>query len=158
MGQGQVLAPLLHRKDLSNPAVIGRFTPHLLEHDGTQKQRKALEPIDGYYPSVVPEEAFADVQALASARQTPGRGKHGKTPTLNILSGLAVCPQCGNTMTRVQKGPRSRPSLVCVSAKSGAGCSYKSVPYEPLEAVLVSQLPQYLKGHEGVGLDSDLET
>src|SRR5262249_28788079 len=35
-------------KILSTPAVVGTMTPHLMVHEGGQKRRKALEPLEGY--------------------------------------------------------------------------------------------------------------
>lgn len=49
-------------------------------------------------------------------------------------------------MTRTAKGPPSskrggRPLLVCMSAKVGAGCSYKSVRQEDVERAIINELP-----------------
>jgi DNA invertase Pin-like site-specific DNA recombinase len=144
-------------KVLANPAAIGTMTPHIMEHQGGIKRRKAQEPLVGYYPAVVSPETFADVQALQTAHSAPSRGRHAAQPISNILAGLAACPSCGRTMTRVQKGARSKPSFVCTAAKAGAGCPYKSVPYAWVEEALLRGLPPRLANNEGVDTDDDLE-
>jgi hypothetical protein len=59
----------------------------------------------------------------------------------NILSGLARCPVCGKTMTRVAKGSRSTPKLICAAAKVGA-CKYVSVSMAAVTLALVRSASQ----------------
>jgi hypothetical protein len=127
-----------------------------MEHDGAAKRRMALEPLEGYYPAAVSRDTWSDVQALQEAGAA-SRGRPSATPISNILAGLAACPACGATMTRVQKGKKSKPSFVCTSAKAGAGCQYRSVPYDHIEDALMRGLPPRLKSLEGVELDEALE-
>lgn len=143
-------------KILSNSAVIGTMTPHLMIHEGGLKRRKALEPIEDYFPGVVSQESWSDVRALHEAGAAT-RGRPSVSTTRSILAGIAVCPVCARTMTRVQKGKRSKPSFVCTAAKAGAGCQYKSIPYEWVEEALMRGLPSRLKDSEGVELDDGLE-
>ncbi|MBX7482842.1 recombinase family protein [Qipengyuania qiaonensis] len=157
-GRGQFWHRSYVSKILRNPAVIGTFQPHLSEYDGTKKRRVPLDPVEGYYPAVVAEETFREAQALREVRKAPQRGRHAHTPITNLLAGLAECPKCGATMTRVNKGKRSKPSLVCARAKTGAGCEYRSVPYAQVEAALVRALPPRLRDLEGAtGADSQLD-
>lgn len=145
-------------KILCNPAVIGTFQPHLSEYDGIKKRRVPLDPVEAYYPAVVPEETFREAQALREVRKAPQRGRHAHTPITNVLAGLAECPKCGSTMTRVNKGKRSKPYLVCARAKTGAGCEYHSVPYAQIEDALARALPPRLRDLEGAtGTDSTLD-
>jgi DNA invertase Pin-like site-specific DNA recombinase len=133
-------------KVLRNPAVIGTVVPHVMDHSAGYKVRRPLDPVQGYHPPVVPEDAFNAVQALR-----PALGKPARSPELaNILGGLAACPVCGAIMTRVQKGKRSLPAFVCTAAKSGAGCAYKSVRYAPVEQRLLQVLPAVLRDREGL--------
>ncbi len=143
-------------KILGNPAVIGTMTPHLMEHDGAAKRRKALEPLEGYFPAAISSETWSDVRALQEAGAAT-RGRPAASGVSNILAGLAKCPVCGGAMTRVQKGTRSRPSYVCRAAKAGAGCQYKSVRCDWVEDALVRGLPPRLASYEGVDLDDGLE-
>jgi DNA invertase Pin-like site-specific DNA recombinase len=133
-------------KILHNPAVVGIAVPHVVDHSSGRKVRRPLEPVHGYFPVVVSEETFNAVQALR-----PAAGRPPKAPELaNVLGNLAACPKCGASMTRVQKGKKSRPALVCTAAKSGAGCEYKSVRYEALEGRLLRVLPGILREREGL--------
>jgi DNA invertase Pin-like site-specific DNA recombinase len=158
-------AALWHRsyvsKILNNPAVIGTIIPHMMEHVDGLKRRVATEPVLNYYPAVISEETWAAVQALQAGMGKAPRGKQAAAPITNILAFVATCPRCGKTMTRVQKGKKSSPALVCTVAKSkgqaGGGCEYKSVRYQPLEDRLVRVLPGALADQEGIELPDDLE-
>ncbi|MBV1690871.1 recombinase family protein [Novosphingobium sp. G106] len=142
-------------KVLANPAVLGTFSPHVMEFDGTRKSRRALDPIDHYFPAVISEETYKEAQALRQALSAPQRGRHANAPITNVLAGLAACPKCGSTMTRVAKGKRSRPAYVCTRAKAKtqghAGCVYKSVRCELIEDAILRSLPSRLRDLEGVG-------
>jgi hypothetical protein len=143
-------------KILSNPAVIGTMTPHLMVHEGGLKRRKALEPLKDYFPPVVSQETWSDVRALQEAGTSTRTGP-SSAPISNILATLAACPLCGGTMTRVQKGKKSKPAFVCTSAKVGAGCPYRSVPYDQVADGLLRGLPPRLEVSDGVDLDAGLE-
>lgn len=132
-------------KILASPAVVGTFAPGTVEYDGNKRRRTKLEPIEGYFPPAVPLELWKEVQALRSSERGVARGRHAHKPISNILAGLAVCPECGGTATRVNKGAKSVPSLVCAKAKAGAGCVYKSVRYELVEDAILNRLPARLK-------------
>jgi DNA invertase Pin-like site-specific DNA recombinase len=130
------------KKIAHNPAVIGIVVPHSVEYhrhnDRVRKVRRPLDPITDYFPAVVPEELFHRVQALCqTGRRSPTA--RGTGIVRSILAGLATCPHCRSTMTRVTKGSASksgRPYLVCVRAKAGAGCAYVAVPIEIVEQAL----------------------
>ena len=140
-------------KVLTNPAVIGTITPHVMDHSSGRKLRQALEPVPEYYPAVISQETWDDVQALQSAHVATSKG----APISNILAGLATCPKCGNTMTRVQKGKKSPPAFVCTAAKVGAGCEYKSVRYQWVEDRLLRVLPDIISEREGIELIDEVE-
>jgi len=144
-------------KVLTNPAVIGTMTPRTLVHKDGRKVRDAEPPVAGYFPAVITDEVFAEVQARRSSVGSSPRGRQAAVPLSNILAGIAQCPKCGRTMTRVQKGKRSRPSLVCAAAKAGAGCEYKSVPYELLSAAILGSLHARLADFEGASGEDDVD-
>ncbi len=76
----------------------------------------------------------------------------GSNKPKTVLAGLACCPICEGRMHRVNKGSRSRPSLVCGRAKSKAGCNYKSVRIDQLEPFLLSNiLPSVLSSPPSSG-------
>lgn len=138
-------AAMWHRsyinKIANNPAAMGTLVPRVYEYDEQgRKTRRALDPIPGYYPAAVTEETFRKVEALQQA--TSPRTK-GSAPLRSLLAGLAKCPACGSTMTRVQKGGKKGgvPYLVCTKAKAKAGCEHVSVKQDRVEAALLDNLP-----------------
>lgn len=143
------------KKILENPAVIGTFTPHLLDRSGTAKRRIPQAPIHGYFPAVVQEGVFQDVQAQRLGGQHLAR-QGGKHPIASIFAGLAECPLCGGTMTRVWKGSKGgKARLVCARAKTGAGCEYHGVHVEQAERALVENA-SWLEAHAPGG-DDDVD-
>jgi DNA invertase Pin-like site-specific DNA recombinase len=124
-------------KLLSNPAVIGRLIPHVVEYDQQgHKVRQPTQPVDGYYPPIIDSATFEHVQAMSRDVRSPLRGRHARSGSVsNLFGGLARCPLCGGTMTRVNKGAGGgRPYLVCAAAKAGGGCKYHGIPYERVES------------------------
>lgn len=122
------------RKILVNPAAYGTYIPHRYVHTGSKRSREPLDPVPGYYPAAVSQETFEGVQRLRDTAG-PSRGKTGKQ--VSILAGLGICPLCGSTMTRVNKGVRGTPKLVCVKAKAGMGCRYHAVDWQTVEAAII---------------------
>jgi len=125
---------------LSNHAVVGTLVPHTVDYAGGRRERVAQAPVKGYYPAIVKSDLFEKVRSLALEKHSPKRGRHAHTEVQNILGGLARCPVCSGTMTRVTKGSRAKagkPYLVCAKAKAGAGCEYRSVKLESVESCLV---------------------
>jgi DNA invertase Pin-like site-specific DNA recombinase len=133
-------------KVLTNPALVGTLVPHEVVHEDGRRTRKALEPVEGYYPAVVSREEWDDLTAMltASGKRQPQQ----RRGVQNVLAGLAECPVCGSAMTRVMKGtgPKGgRPKLVCTRAKSGAGCQYVALDLETIERTLREGLPRILE-------------
>lgn len=152
-GPGRSKGAFWHRsyisKLLANPAVIGHFTPHVMEFDGHLKSRRPLETVEGYFPAIISLEDFHEVQVIRQAHAAPSRGRHAHAPITNVLAGLATCSKCGATMTRVAKGKRSRPAYVCTRAKGGAGCEYRSIRCDLVEAAVLQRLPERLRELDG---------
>ncbi|AJW99907.1 recombinase family protein [Burkholderia gladioli] len=149
------------RKILVNDAVIGIFTPHRIVHEGGKKIRLPLEKVPGYFPLVISEDLFTKAQSQLNGNAGPAP-KHRGAVISNLIAGLARCPICGSTMTRVMKGagPKSgKPKLVCTKAKAGAGCQYHTVPLDSVETAVISNA-SYVTGTVPSGrdgLDSDLD-
>lgn len=146
-------------KILKNPATHGVFTPHQNHHIGSKVVRVPLEPIPDYYPSAISQATYASSQRLGGTAYTV-KARTGQI--VNLLGGLAVCPLCGSTMTRVNKGSAAKggkPKLVCVRAKAGAGCTYHGVDLESVEQGLLSSVGELVgTAPSGVaGLDGELE-
>jgi hypothetical protein len=74
-----------------------------------------------------------------------------------VLGGLARCSLCNSTMTRVAKGKKTKPYLVCTKAKSGSGCKYQAVPYQIIEETLIDQQRLLIKGAPKRNRDVDDE-
>lgn len=125
-------------KLLNSPAAMGTLVPRVHQRLDGRKVSRALDPVPGYYPAVVDEVTFEAARARRGRRT--GRGSSGAVGghLKHLLAGLARCPLCSGTMTRVEKGPRGgRAYLVCSRAKVGAGCEYKSVPVATVDAAVL---------------------
>jgi DNA invertase Pin-like site-specific DNA recombinase len=124
-------------KLLSYEGVIGTYEPCTIEYVD-KKRRKPAEKVPGYYPAIIDERAFRDVQARLAAKAPRGRHANGKAPIRNIFAGIARCPLCDGTMTLVSKdAKRDERYLVCAKAKAGAGCTYKAVRYSWVERAVI---------------------
>ena len=125
------------QKILHNPAAAGVFVPCVEEYsEGGKFRRVPQAPIPNYYPAAITGDEFERVQTLIKART----GTVRSASVASIVAGLARCPKCGATMTRVNKGSDSKsgiPKLVCVKAKAGAGCDYHSVRLPSVENALI---------------------
>lgn len=139
-GKGKSQAAYWHRsyvhKLLLNPSVIGTYIPHSVRRVNGKRVRDPLEPVLGYYPAVVTPETFDAVQHLLGSTAPAQRESKAKgTSTVSsYLAGLARCPACEATMTRVNKGrSNGTPYFVCTRAKAGAGCAYHGVKVNAVE-------------------------
>lgn len=121
-------------KLLTNPAVIGQFTPHTHDEVDGRKLRTPQETLEGYFPAIIDTKKFELINSRVSDRRAPSTQR--TRPLRNLLASLGQCVSCGSTMTRVTKGSRKksgRPYLVCTKAKQGQGCKYCAVPQETVE-------------------------
>ncbi len=143
-------------KILGNDATHGVFTPHEYRHEGTKRTRVPLDPVAGYFPPAVSLETF---EAVQRAGGTAHKVKARAGQVVNLFGGLAACPICTGTMTRVNKGAKGgTPKLVCAKAKAGAGCDYRGIDLGTVEAALLSNLGSFIgDAPSGVaGLDEEL--
>jgi DNA invertase Pin-like site-specific DNA recombinase len=129
-------------KILKNPAVVGTLIPHRLQHVGSKSVRVPLDPIEDYYPAAVDRQTFDACQQLGNTAHVV-RQRQGQLA--NLLGGLAVCPVCGGSMTRVNKGSSAggKPKLVCARAKTGAGCQYVGVTLEQVEECILAKAAEF---------------
>lgn len=141
-GKGYKPGMIWHRsylnKILRNPAVAGVFVPCIEDYsDGGSKFRRVPQaPIANYYPAVIDGITFERAQRLIKARTSTVRS----SGVASIVAGIARCPKCGSTMTRVFKGSGPKgglPKLICTRAKAGAGCEYHSVRLPAVEKALL---------------------
>jgi DNA invertase Pin-like site-specific DNA recombinase len=151
-------------KLLRNPAVIGLLTPGRIEFTEGKRRRVSEEPIPGAYPAVIEERDWLAVRAMKDGAAASVRGRHTSAPLANIFGGLARCPECGETMTRVNKGnvtKGGKPKLVCVAAKSGrAPHPYRSVSLDQVTDAFLSHwqglLAEIPAGDRGGALDLEV--
>jgi DNA invertase Pin-like site-specific DNA recombinase len=144
-GRGRMWHKTYILKILTNEAVVGNFMPHTVHYDDSRRKRRrdpTGDRLENYFPAVVDRPVWDTVQALKASsggRRSPASTT--KTTVSHLLAGLAACPSCGSTMTRVTKGNTSKagkPKLVCTRAKAGAGCEYRSVDLEAVETALIA--------------------
>lgn len=142
-GGGRHWYRFLVTRMLDSTAPAGIWQLHTIKHgaDGTKTRILEKEILD-YFPRVVREDVYERVQAMRQVIIPAHRGNGLR----NMLAGMARCSLCGGAMTRTAKCPPSskrggRPLLVCMAAKSGAGCVYRSVRQEDVETAIISALP-----------------
>lgn len=130
---------------LNNRAVLGEHTPieRGLDPSTDTKVLIPQKPIKNYYPRIVSQSLWEDVQSIAATN--PRRGRHSHAPVSNILGGLARCAHCGDSMVRVNKGEWK--ALVCRAARGGVKddhghpkCKYESVSYSKVETTILDNL------------------
>jgi hypothetical protein len=124
------------RKVLTNPAVVGTFTPHVVQRDPNtgRKTRKPLEPIQHCFPPILDRELFERVSSRIGT--TAPRGKNAGATVRSIFAGMLKCRHCGGTVTRASKGEWVY--LVCSAANSSPRtCRYEALPYLEAEEAFV---------------------
>jgi DNA invertase Pin-like site-specific DNA recombinase len=142
-GGGRHWHRFLVTRMLDSTAPIGIWQLHTITPKANGTKTRVLEKeIPEYFPRVVPEEVYERVQAMRRVKVPAHRGNGLRS----LLAGMARCSACGGSMTRTAKGPPSsgrgnQPLLVCMAAKVGAGCSYKSVRQEDVERAIIRELP-----------------
>ncbi len=118
------------RRILENEAVVGRYQPHKrMEVSGKRKRVPVGDPIEEYFPVVVPPEVFMKAQRVRRGRKIPG-GRIAQRYS-NLFTGLVRCGVCGAPMHFENKGklPRGGSYLVCSHARTKLGCSRHSWRY-----------------------------
>jgi DNA invertase Pin-like site-specific DNA recombinase len=121
-------------KILHNRAVLGELQLYKLNNG---KREPVGEPISDYYPRVISDKLFYQVQERLKSNALMG----GKTGNIrNLFGGLAKCAYCGAPMQFVNKGkpPKGGTYLVCDSARRGLGCKYLSFRYPDFEKAVLT--------------------
>jgi len=152
---------------LENPAVIGTYTVHTLEHEGKKKtRRKAGDPIPNYFPAIIDDDTFQRAQAIRLDTPSPMRGRNANREDVkNIFGGVIRCGRCARVMNYICKGQNKKTGhkyayLVCSQARYGAGCTYTAVPYGEVEGTFLRYGPGLLGqapiGEAHTGLDDEI--
>lgn len=130
-------------KILDNPAVRGVFVPHVQDQSSGKLVRVALEPVPNYYPAIIDADTLERLQSMRTGSVQPRRGRHAAKPLTNIFGGIARCAACGGSMTMTNKGDGNK-YFVCTRAKTGAGCTYRTLRYQRVEDCFLSIWPALL--------------
>ena len=140
MGRGRMWHRSTISKVLRSHAAIGTLVPGRMDYSSGKRCRRLEDPISDAFPAVVSKADWEVVRALKDGKASAVRGRGAKAKLANLFAGLARCPECGATMTRVMKGSGSRggkPKLVCVKAKAGAADhGYRSITLSDLQATV----------------------
>src|SRR5262249_15731117 len=147
------------RKVLTNPVVVGTFTPHVVQRDPhtRRKTRKPLEPIHHRFPPIVDRELFERVSSRIGT--TAPRGKNAGAAVRSIFAGMIKCRHCGGTITRVSKGEHVY--LVCSAANCRPrSCPYEALPYGEAEEAFVTAIRGTIdeapRGKDSAELDKEI--
>jgi len=132
------------KKILTDKAVLGHYQPHEFVNN---KRVPVGNVITNYYPAVVDEDLYYQVQSLRKQRNLGGGGNKGSKFS-NLLQGIAYCATCGSTMHMVNKGSNKSKSgingsqyLICSKArKSTDDCPYVSYSYLAVERSVIQQV------------------
>jgi DNA invertase Pin-like site-specific DNA recombinase len=142
--RGKVWHRTFVAKLLNNEAVIGTIALGSTMNEDRSKRRRIVKTVEGYYPAVIDRETWERTRALLGNRERPKGGASDK-PVRFLLAGLARCPSCDATMTRVAKGPRGgRPYLICTTAKAGGLCRRQHVRAEAIDAAIFDRFVELL--------------
>lgn len=132
-------------KLLNNASVFGQYQPHRMVTDNETGRKRRIpdgDPIDGYFPEVIPRALFLRAQDAIRSRLNHG-GRKGKGFS-NLLSNLCACGECGQSMWHVNKGMNKGGGrlLVCGTAHRGAGCRWWGWRYPAVEQFVLQTLAE----------------
>jgi DNA invertase Pin-like site-specific DNA recombinase len=133
------------QKVTDGEAVIGRFQPCRIETsivEGRKRIRRVPvgDPIETYYPRIVPDDLWMRARRASDLRARSGPGNSGGrkgTVFSNLLSGLARCGACGSPMNYRDRGPRSVPAFRCSGERNGTCENTTKIRYPELEAEVI---------------------
>ncbi|OSJ19741.1 recombinase family protein, partial [Bradyrhizobium canariense] len=119
-------------KILTHRAVLGFFQPHRVING---VRTPAGDPIEAYYPAIVPEDLFYAAQAGLEQRRFSGAGRKGETIS-NLFGRLAACAYCGSRMHYENKGrgPKGGAYLICEAGFRRHNCKPARWRYSSFEA------------------------
>lgn len=112
---------------LKNSAVIGTYTP----------KKADAAPIEGYYPAIIEQDVFYEVQAIIKSRANTG-GRKGEGVS-NLFSGISHCKACGSKMRTISASGDHR-YLRCIKAHNNDGCTEPRLPYLAVEEAVLTRI------------------
>lgn len=124
-GRGTLWHPSYISKILLGDTAIGVYRPHkyIVSPDSRKRLRVPDgDPIKDYYPAVITEELYYRAQAART------KGKQAGRPSIsnrNLLSGIALCGECGAVMHFINRGqpPKGNTYYECSVNRMGGSCS-----------------------------------
>lgn len=147
-------------KILANRAVIGIYQPHQTSYDDiTGKKVRTIDgpEVPNYYPAVIEEDLFRQVNSRVHQLAMPLRGRQGPALT-NLFTGIVFCRWCGAPAMLSNKGDWKY--LVCSKARRNMGCEpYRSWPYDDAEMFILASLKEvdFEAALSGVDVESQLK-
>ena len=116
--------------------VLGEYQPHKVSmKDGKRINIPVGDIIPDYFPKVVSEELWK------AANSTIRIAKGGNTGNFkNLLRGLLICPECGETLVLKSKDSKSKIYLTCNGRKVSKGCTRSNTSYIELEKSVIKAL------------------
>lgn len=133
---------------LSNRAVFGEFQPQMREEGN--RRVDCGQPIKNYFPPVVSEELFFQVQSAMKARFRV-LGRPGEFET-NLFTGIVHCAKARTTMSvqtfrqATVKGGEVKPYRYLTSGATAHGTTRRgkglSFPYHPFEQAVLQALSE----------------
>jgi len=102
---------------LSNRKLIGEHSPQTIHYDesGQLKRKDEGDSIPNYYPAVVDEKLFYQVQEVIKSRR-PFAGRYSNQ-RYNVFRDLIYCKWCGGTIRYMNKGERDY--FICTNSMTG---------------------------------------
>jgi len=123
-------------KYLKMVQVMGHFQAKRTTHvDGKRIDVPLGDVIKDYYPTVISEDTFIQVQQSFKKTQ---KGMVAKN-FANLFSGICKCPTCGSTLS-YGRSLRAQPKLRCKNKDDRRGCKQTNINYIPIEKTLIKQL------------------
>lgn len=92
-------------KLLNNRAVLGEYQPmqRAFTKEGTRKDSPSGEPIKGFYPVILSEVLFNQVQAAVKSRLKGSHRRNATRSHLNLVKHSGQCGCCGGTLSLKQQ-------------------------------------------------------
>lgn len=118
-GKGRLWIPASVFGIVKSKAAIGVYSP-----------RDGLEPIEGYFPSIVTKEEFDAAQGARAERKTHGITR--ESSAINLWSKVGYCGICDHPMHFLPKGRNNKRYLVCGS-KASHVCAALNISAERAE-------------------------
>jgi DNA invertase Pin-like site-specific DNA recombinase len=133
---------------LSAREVLGEYQP---KRTTTKEERergadkKLIEggPIINYYPPIIPQNLFDQVQQHIAGRRRLGGNAGGRTGKVhNLFTHIGRCGVCGGALGFVMKSKPLKAYLVCDSARRGRGCEKHYHRYDEVERLILTNLEE----------------